>query len=108
LTDSSGVSQPSRPGWQILLAYVATLLGFVACLKLLPALIGLSRDRVGWTALGVLVLMIQPRVWWVWEMGGIRELRSWLGDTPVRLIYGAIGLVSLYAGLFTSIPFGGH
>jgi hypothetical protein len=92
----------------VVIGYVATLLAFVACLKLLPGLLGVSRDRVGWTARGVLALLIQPRVWWVWELGAIRRLRSFLGDVGVRLIYGAVGLTALYFGLFTTVPFGGH
>lgn len=108
MNDTPDGSRPSHPAWQIVLAYVGTLVLFVVCLKLLPSLTGLDPDRVGWTALGVLVLLIQPRVWWVWELGGIRRMRSFLGDLPVRLIYGAIGLTALYFGLFTTVPFGSH
>jgi hypothetical protein len=105
LNDSSNGPQSSHPYWQVLLAYGATLVVFVASLKLLPPLTGLDRDRVGWTALGLLALLFQPQVWWAWELGSIRQMRSRLGDVPVRLFYGALGLTALYAGLFTKAPF---
>jgi hypothetical protein len=92
--DPNDAEEPSHPWWQVILGFVLTLAAIGGLTWL--AIQGAEPDRaeaIIVLALGVSCLLLHPRVWWIWELPGLREWRLLAGDILVLLFYWLLGLV---------------
>ncbi len=93
------VPEATHPLWQTFLGSLLTLLALVAGAVAITEWAPEHADRGLALLLGFSCFLVNPRVWWVWELGAIEELKILLGDRLTMALYWILGLAIMIFGL---------
>ncbi len=90
---SDEADEPTHPFWQVLVGFILTFAALTAIVVIAVRFAEPGYDKpIILGILGLSCLLVHPKVWWIWEVHGIRMWRELAGDIPILVAYWAIGL----------------
>ncbi len=91
--------EPEHPLWQTASAYVVTLLLLLSPYFALSVFAPTHASKGLTFAVAGACFLVNPRVWWIWELAALEDFRFLLGDRLTMGIYWSLGTAILLFGL---------